>query len=103
MAAISPDRLFRSRTGEPLNPTRLQKAYTDAKRRARVTKIGGIHALRHAYATHPLAAGLSVERLQRLMGHTNLRTTLRYVHGLPSAREGEGALDLLAHLEGNHG
>ena len=64
---------------------------------------GGIHALRHACATHPLAAGLSVERLQRLMGHTNLRTTLRSVHWLPSAREGEGALDLLAHLGGSHG
>ncbi|MBS1221872.1 MAG: integrase, partial [Proteobacteria bacterium] len=97
------DWLFRGRTGEPLNPTRLQKAYTDAKRRAGVTKIGGIHALRHAYATHPLAAGLSVERRQRLMGHTNLRTTLGYVHWVPSAREGEGALDWLAHLEGSHG
>jgi integrase len=50
-----------------------------------------------------LAVGLSVERLQRLMGHTNIRTTLRYVHWLPSAREGEGALDLLANLEGSHG
>jgi len=68
-----------------------------------VTKIGGIHALRPAYATHPLAAGLSVERRQRLMGHTNLRTTLGYVHWVPSAREGEGALDWLAHLGGNHG
>jgi len=45
-----------------------------------------------------LAAGLGVERLQQLMGHRNIQTTLRYVHWLPSASEGEGALDLIAQL-----
>ncbi len=81
----------------------MQRAYTLAKRAAGVAKVGGIHSLRHAYATHPLAAGLPVERLQRLMGHGNIRTTLRYFHWLPSASDGEGALDLLANLETGHG
>jgi integrase len=49
-----------------------------------------------------LAAGLHVERLQRLMGHANIQTTLRYVHWLPSASEGEGALDLIAQLGASH-
>lgn len=95
------DWLFVGRCGEALSPTALQKAYTRAKRQAGVTKPGGIHALRHAYATHQLAAGLNIERLQRLMGHSSIHTTLRYVHWLPSAREGEGALDLIARLEGS--
>ncbi len=96
------DWLFAGRTGGPLSPTVLQKAYTRAKRRAGVTKVGGIHALRHAYATHQLAAGLQVERLQRLMGHRSIQTTLRYVHWVPSAHEGEGALDLIAQLGVSH-
>lgn len=96
------DWLFAGRTGEPLSPTSLQKAFTQAKRQAGVTKVGGIHGLRHAYATHQLAAGLHVERLQRLMGHANIQTTLRYVHWLPSASEGEGALDLIAQLGASH-
>jgi integrase/recombinase XerD len=95
--------LFAGLRGEPLSPTSLQKAYTHAKRRAGVTKVGGIHGLRHAYATHQLAAGLGVERLQRLMGHRHIQTTLRYVHWLPSASEGEGALDLIANLGVGHG
>ena len=94
--------LFAGRTGEPLSPSSLQKAFTQAKHQAGVTKVGGIHGLRHAYATHQLAAGLPVERLQRLMGHNNIHTTLRYVHWLPSASEGEGALDLIAQLGADH-
>lgn len=90
--------LFAGRRGEPLSSTALQRVYTRAKERAGVNKEGGIHALRHAYATHQLAAGLPVERLQRLMGHTSIHTTLRYVHWVPSAREGEGDLDLIAAL-----
>jgi len=93
------DWLFPGYGGTPLSPTSLQKAFTEAKRRAGVSKVGGIHGLRHAYATHQLAAGLKVERLQRLMGHTSLHTTLRYLHWLPSAAEGEGERDLLAKLE----
>ena len=94
--------LFAGRHG-PLSPTVLQKAYTQAKRAAGVTTPGGIHGLRHAYATHQLAAGLPVERLQRLMGHSSIHTTLHYVHWLPSAAEGEGALDLIAKLGVSHG
>ncbi|MEY6434038.1 site-specific integrase [Thioalkalicoccus limnaeus] len=89
--------LFPSRGGTPLSPTGLQKAFTEAKRRAGVSKVGGLHGLRHAYATHQLAAGLGVERLQRLMGHASIHTTLRDLHWLPSASEGER--DLLAKLE----
>jgi integrase len=97
------DWLFAGRGGEPLSPTVLQKAFTQAKRAAGVTTPGGIHGLRHAYATHQLAAGLPVERLQRLMGHGSIHTTLRYVHWLPSAAEGEGPLDLIAQLGVDHG
>ncbi len=43
------DWLFAGRHGAPLAPTRLQKAYTQAKQAAGITKDGGIHhALRHA-------------------------------------------------------
>ena len=97
------DRLFAGPSGEPLSARTLQRAYTQAKRKAGVAKVGCVHALRHAYATHQLAAGLQVERLQRLMGHRSIHTTLRYVHWLPSASEGEGALDLVANLGVGHG
>lgn len=86
-------------SGAPLCPTSVQKSYTKAKAQAEITKIGGIHALRHAYATHQLEAGLPVHRLQRLLGHRDLHSTMRYVHWVPDYREGSGSHDLIAQLE----
>jgi integrase len=84
----------------PLTVSSLQRAYTHSKRRAGVTKRGGVHGLRHAYATHQLEQGLPVHMLQRLLGHGNVNTTMRYVHWLPSYREGGTRHgDLVAALE----
>ena len=90
------------RRDHPLCCTSVQQVYTTAKRQAGITKTGGIHSLRHAYATHLLEAGLPIHRLQRLMGHRNLQSTLRYVHWVPSDREGDGDFDLIASLEVEH-
>lgn len=67
-----------------------QKAYQRAKLRAGIDKQGGIHALRHAYATHQLEAGMPVHQLQRLLGHQSLHSTLRYVHWLPHYKSNGG-------------
>lgn len=76
-----------------------QRVYRSAKARAGVTKAGGIHGLRHAYATHQLESGLPVHELQRLLGHGSLQSTQRYVHWLPeNRRTGQGHADLLAGL-----
>jgi len=80
-----------------------QQVFTRAKREAGIDKIGGIHSLRHAYATHQLEAGLPVHQLQRLLGHQDIRTTLRYVHWVPGYLPGEAGTDLIAALEADHG
>lgn len=64
----------------PIDITSAQKVYYAAKRAAGVTKEGGIHALRHAFATHLLEARCELATIQRLMGHAGISTTMRYVH-----------------------
>ena len=86
----------------PLNVASAQKAFTAAKRRTKIDKVGGIHALRHAYATHQLEAGMPVHQLQRLLGHQNIHSTLRYVHWIPDYRESKTGADLIAGLEVGH-
>ncbi len=89
--------LFASRyTDQPADPSGIQKAYTVVKRRAGVTKRGGIHALRHAFATHLLEAGVDVHTIQRLLGHRALSTTSRYFHlAHPTLLAHRSPLDLL--------
>jgi len=87
-----------------IHATSIQKVYCRAKHNAGVHRDGGIHGLRHAYATHLLEAGLPVHQLQYLLGHSDIRTTLRYVHWLPGvAEQGSADTDLLARLEVGHG
>ncbi len=87
---------------QPLTVTTPQKIFRAAKHRAGISKHGGIHSLRHAYATHQLEAGLPVHQLQRLLGHRHIQSTLRYVHWLPSCRATQPHADLLAALEACH-
>ena len=73
--------LFPARDGQrPMDVSTAQKLYYAAKQRAGITKRGGIHALRHAFATHLLEGGTDLHTIQRLLGHGDLRTTMRYFH-----------------------
>ena len=81
----------------PMDPSSLQKASHTATRRAGIRKSGGIHALRHAFATHLLEAGVDVHTIQRLMGHRSITTTMRYWHLTHASLTTQAArLDLLA-------
>ena len=83
-------------TGRPLHPTALQKAYHLAKLRAGIKKPGGIHGLRHAFATHLLEAGVDIHTIQRLLGHAYVGTTTRYFQLTRHTEMGpDSPLDLL--------
>ena len=54
--------------------------FHNAKDKAGIRKAGGIHSLRHAYATGLLEAGVELPVIQRRLGHTSIRSTMRYLH-----------------------
>lgn len=67
---------------KPLADGSAQELFYRYRNRAKLPKIGGIHVLRHSFASHQLMAGISLEELRKVMGHRSLKTTLLYLHHL---------------------
>ena len=61
-------------------PPRPAHIYGLAKKKAGIDKTGGVHTLRHCYATGLLEAGVELQVIQRRLGHTSIRSTMRYLH-----------------------
>lgn len=72
--------LFAGPSGRPLHVAVLQRAFHRARQAAGLRQRATCHTLRHCYATHLLEAGTDLPTLQRLLGHSHLATTLRYLH-----------------------
>ena len=71
---------YRKDPNTPMSIATMQAIYRHAKKNAGITKGRGIHTLRHCFATHLLEAGYDVRKIQILMGHRSLSTTMTYLH-----------------------
>ena len=66
--------------GKQMSKSTVQKVFTNAKKRAGINRARGIHTLRHCFATHMLEAGYDIRRIQKMMGHKSISTTMTYLH-----------------------
>jgi len=65
---------------KPLADGTAKKMYAEVKARAGITKHGGLHTLRHCFATHLIEEGVPARTVQVLLGHSSMRSTGRYIH-----------------------
>lgn len=72
--------VFDSSRGGPLTAKSVQLIVQKASKRANITKNVHVHTLRHSYATHLLEQGTDLRIIQRLLGHSSVRTTELYTH-----------------------
>lgn len=66
---------------EPMSVTSVQSAMKRACAAAGIGKRQvSVHTLRHSYATHLLDAGVPLPTIQRYLGHSQIQSTLLYLH-----------------------
>ena len=84
-----------------INKSTLQKAIPLAGKAAGIRKRISAHTLRHSFATHLLQNGCDVRRIQILLGHTHINTTMIYAHIVDAQQLAVvSPLDAASHVSG---
>jgi integrase len=81
------DHVLYGNDGKPATGYYLRDLLEAAQKRANFRATGGLHILRHTFCSHLAMRGAPVKSIQKMAGHADLTTTMRYMHLSPSELE----------------
>ena len=80
---ITCPRIVYTRAGEAPVRSHLDRHFHRARKRSGLDRFI-IHTLRHTFGTTLAAEGVDIVTIQKLMGHTDIKTTQKYLHAAPN-------------------
>ena len=63
--------------------TKLRERLIRIANQTGIEDLTKLHTLRHTYASHLVMNGVDLPTVQRLMGHSDIQTTMIYAHLAP--------------------
>ena len=87
--------MFLNREGNPVKTERTREYFRRYRRKAKIDEKFVVHSLRHGFATDLIERGASILEVKELMGHSNIRSTMEYIHVAKVELSVENPLDAL--------
>ena len=76
------------RSHKPMSPSAVQMAMRIIRKSSGIEKPFTVHTFRHSFATHLLEDGVSIRQVSRYLGHSELKSTMVYLHVTELSEEG---------------
>jgi len=91
---VNTDLLFLNELNKPINQYVIRTHFRKYRRKAKLNEKVTVHTLRHCYATNLIENGATLIQVKELMGHSNIRSTMAYIHAANIDLEIESPLDV---------
>ena len=72
--------MFLSELGEPITVGVIRTHFRKYRKKAKINEKATVHTLRHNFATDLIERGATLIQVKELMGHSNIRSTMAYIH-----------------------
>lgn len=86
-------RIFLSETGKAITVGVIREHFRKYRRKAKINEKATVQTLRHNFATDLIERGATLIQVKELMGHSNIRSTMAYVHVANVKMDLESPLD----------
>lgn len=86
-------RIFLSESGKAITVGVIREHFRKYRRKAKINEKATVHTLRHNFATDLIERGATLIQVKELMGHSNIRSTMEYVHVANIKMDLESPLD----------
>lgn len=74
------EKIFLNETGREISVYSIRTQFRKYRRKAKLDEKFVVHSLRHSFATDLIERGANIIEVKEIMGHSNIRSTMEYIH-----------------------